>query len=144
MASAGNVEDLKIKVGLKYTDPKKEYEFLDKLGEGCVSFTAYLISDSYSTFTYFAEGYLALHKSDFQPLFSDRLQSHSFCLQSRSYGSVLHAQHLTTHTLHAIKQVPVEDNLQDLLRVRPALFLLFTLFFASHNALCYINSFNTI
>lgn len=36
MSSAGNVEDLKIKVGLKYSDPKKEYEFLDKLGEGCV------------------------------------------------------------------------------------------------------------
>jgi hypothetical protein len=36
MATAGNVEDLKIKVGLKYTDPTKEYEFLDKLGEGCV------------------------------------------------------------------------------------------------------------
>lgn len=36
MAGAVNVEDLKIKVGLKYTDPSKEYEFLDKLGEGYV------------------------------------------------------------------------------------------------------------
>lgn len=38
MAGVGNVEDLKIKVGLKYSDPKKEYEFLDKLGEGCAHF----------------------------------------------------------------------------------------------------------
>lgn len=37
MATPGNIEDLKVKVGLKYTDPKKEYEFLDKLGEGYVS-----------------------------------------------------------------------------------------------------------
>lgn len=34
---AGNIEDLKVKVGLKYSDPQKEYEFLDKLGEGYVS-----------------------------------------------------------------------------------------------------------
>jgi serine/threonine protein kinase len=67
MTTPGNIEELKVKVGLKYTDPKKEYEFLDKLGEG-------------------------------------------------SYGSVLHAKHLQTHTLHAIKQVPVEDNLSDLLK----------------------------
>ena len=47
MAAAGAVEDLKIKVGLKYSDPKKEYEFLDKLGEGCVYFCFSIASSTY-------------------------------------------------------------------------------------------------
>lgn len=31
-------DELRMKVGLKYNDPTKEYEFLDKLGEGYVYF----------------------------------------------------------------------------------------------------------
>lgn len=77
MASAGNVEDLKIKVGLKYTDPKKEYEFLDKLGEGCVLLPIHLISLNDLRSKASCGTKLTLHGADFLELNSDLISSRS-------------------------------------------------------------------